>query len=274
MTRIYEPHGPHAAAGIFFDTDKILLDLDTDYQRLTIFENANFGIVMLLDGLVMTTERDAAFYHELLVHPALTGHAEPRRVLVIGGGDGGTVTELVKYPQLDTIDMVELDAAVVEAARAHLPTHSHGLDDPRVTLTIADGAAFVEQTTKTYDIILVDGSDPIGPAAVLFSPPFLSACRRRLRPGGIFVTQSENPLYYPRTLAQLTADLARRYRWRGLYSGIVPSYPGGLWTWAWAGPGDRPVAPRRAVPPGLTVYHEGMFPDPDRNPAVVDAVLQ
>ena len=272
-TRICEAHGESGAAGIFFDPQGPVTTWDSAHQRITVFENANFGTVLLLDGLVMTTDRDASFYHEPLVHPAMTAHPAPRRALVIGGGDGGTVTELSRYPELEAITMVEIDAEVVAAAREHFPELTRGLDDERLALRHEDGAAFVEQTAQVFDVIVVDGSDPVGPARALFERRFLRACRDRLAPGGIFVTQSESPLYYGATIRGLLADAAEVFDWHGIYTGAVPTYPGGLWSWSWAGIGAPPEAPARSVPGGLAVYADGDFPRPSHVPPPVRELL-
>lgn len=255
--------------GLFFDVDHPLVDLDSDHQHITLFENRELGKVLLLDGLVMTTERDAPYYHEPLVHPALTAHPDPRRVLVLGGGDGGTVSELVRYPGLERIDVVEIDPEVVAVCRRHLPRLSRGFDDPRVVVEHADGAAWIGAGAERFDVILVDGSDPIGPAEALFASEFLAGCARRLGPNGIFVIQSEGPLHFFETITSLHRDLPRSFAWTGIYTTTVPTYPGGLWTISWAGHGRRPLVPHRPAPAGLTVYHEGMFPDPDRVPAML-----
>lgn len=257
--RIVEAHGSAAAAGIFFDVDGEVIEFDSPFQKVTVFKNPNFGTVLLLDGLVMTTDLDQAYYHEPLVHPALTAHPDPKKVLVIGGGDGGTVTELTRYPQLERIVMVEIDPAVVEVARKHFPQQSRGLDDPRVELLFADGAAYVAEGDERFDVILIDGSDPVGPAKVLFGEAFLSTCARRLGPDGIVVTQSESPIYYQDTIRELLATLRSHFAWAWPYTGVVPTYPSGLWSWTWAGVGAEPTQ-RRPFPAGLELMHDGLFP--------------
>lgn len=271
--RIVEAHGPAGAAGFFFDTEGPVHEWHSPHQRITVFENANFGTVLLLDGLVMTTALDAPYYHELLVHPALTAHPDPKHVLIIGGGDGGTASELVRYPQIERIVMAELDAQVVHVGREFFPALSQGLNDPRLELHFSEGDHFIQTTEELFDVIIIDGSDPIGPAKALFEPRFLTACAERLRPGGVFVTQSESPLYYSQTIRDLLQSVCEIYDWFGIYTGTVPSYPGALWTWTWAGKGRRPVSPRRAAPAELKVYNNGLFPQPGLAPNCIEALL-
>lgn len=206
----------------------------TGLQELVIFETPFFGRVLALDGVIQTTERDEFFYHEAIVHVPLFGHGAARRVLIIGGGDGGCLREALKHP-VETVTMVEIDRKVIDLSLEYLPTISAGaFDDPRTRLLITDGIKFVHETAQSFDVIIVDSTDPQGPGAVLFTPDFYAACRDRLSEGGVLVTQNGVPYLQP-------AELQESYRcFRGLfdeascYLSGVPSYIGGPMAYGWA----------------------------------------
>ena len=152
---------------------------------LIIFENAAFGRVMAPDGVVQTTERDEFIYHEMMTHVPLLAHGHAKHVLIIGGGDGAMLREVSRHRSIETITMVEIDAGVVSFCRQYLPNHNAGsYDDPRFNLVIDDGVNFVNQTTQTFDVIISDCTDPIGPGASLFTSSFYEGCKRCLNPGG------------------------------------------------------------------------------------------
>ncbi len=223
------------AYGQRFAIDEICFESRTEVQHLLIFHNAKFGRVMALDGVVQTTERDEFYYHEMMAHVPLFAHGEPRRVLIIGGGDGGLLREVVKHRKVEHVTQVEIDAAVVDMAKTWFPDHSRGaFDDPRFHLVIADGAEFVRTAEDSWDAILIDSTDPIGPGEVLFSNPFYQQCKRILAPGGVMVTQNGVPFMQ---LDEVTKT-ARAFRdlfadWH-FYGVAVPTYIGGMMTLGWA----------------------------------------
>ena len=174
-----------------FSIDNMLHEVRTEHQHLVIFENARMGRVMALDGVIQTTEADEFIYHEMLTHVPILAHGAARRVLIIGGGDGGMLREVAKHKSVERITMVEIDAGVVEFCRQYLPNHSAGAyDDPRFKLVIDDGVNFVNQTDETFDVIISDCTDPIGPGESLFTSAFYEGCARCLNEGGIFVAQN------------------------------------------------------------------------------------
>ncbi|MFZ4567170.1 MAG: polyamine aminopropyltransferase, partial [Prochlorococcaceae cyanobacterium] len=174
---------------------RVLLDETSPFQRITIIDSDRYGKGLLLDGCWMTAERQERQYHESLVHPALCSAERLERVLVVGGGDGGTARECLRHGEVQQLDMVEIDGRVVELCREHLPSiGGTAWNDPRLQLTVGDGIAWVAAAADaSYDVVLVDGSDPAGPAEGLFNRTFFEHCRRILRPGGVFGTQSESP---------------------------------------------------------------------------------
>jgi len=211
---------------------KKLVDLQSDFQRIEIFESVCMGRVLILNGCFMVTDKDAFVYHEMLVHPAMALLATPRRALVIGGGDGGAVTELTKYPELTTITLCEIDGKVIDSCREFFPEVSKGLDDPRVNVIVGDGAAYARESDEQFDLILVDSTDPVGPAEVLFQSPFYEAVRKSLRPGGLAVFQTESPLFMEDVFRSAVHNLGTVFGHGSVrpYLATIPCYPGGLWS--------------------------------------------
>ncbi|MEO1270619.1 MAG: polyamine aminopropyltransferase, partial [Myxococcota bacterium] len=165
----------------------------SDYQKVEVVDTELLGKALLIDGLWMTCEGEDAPYHELIVHPAMTTAPSIERVLIIGGGDGGTAREVLRHPEVQHVDMVEIDAMVIEACKEFLPEVGTAWDDPRLHVTVGDGIAYVKDAdVAPYDVILVDGSDPVGPAKGLFDEGFYRGCSRLLKDEGVFVTQSES----------------------------------------------------------------------------------
>src|SRR5690606_39409473 len=185
---LYEGYGQR------FQMDKLLHEVRTEHQHLVIFENARMGRVMALDGVIQTTEADECIYHEMRTHVPILAHGLARRVLIIGGGDGGILREVARHRDIESITMVEIDGTVVDMCKEFLPNHSAGaFDDPRLNLVIDDGMHFVATTEEKFDVIISDSTDPIGPGEVLFSENFYEASRRCRNDGGILVTQNGTP---------------------------------------------------------------------------------
>ncbi len=254
-------------SGLFLRLKGVLYTHQSPYQRIEVLDTEDFGRMLALDGLVMTTEADEFYYHEMLVHPGAVLAPQLQQVLIIGGGDGGTLREAAKYPEPQRLVMVELDEAVVRVAQRYLPSLARAFDDPRLDLRFMDGAQYLESTEETFDLILVDSPDPIGPAEVLFSESFYARVRDRLRPQGILVAQTESPVYH-RDLIEATARRLRALFPTVLfYTAPVPTYPSGFWSFALATHLPRQeLRPRRPAPEGLKWFHTGMIP------AVFDAV--
>ncbi|MFC1589541.1 polyamine aminopropyltransferase [Pseudomonadota bacterium] len=218
-----------------FAVDKVYFENKTDHQHLIIFENAKFGRVMALDGIIQTTEADEFIYHEMLTHVPLMAHGKVKRVLIIGGGDGGMLREVCKHASVEHITQVEIDDQVVEMCKEYLPNHSAGAyDDPRVNIVIDDGINFVRECKDQFDVIISDSTDPIGPGDVLFTSVFYENCKRCLSEGGILVTQ--NGVAYMQ-LDEVTTTAKRLQPYfadRSFYCAAVPTYIGGVMTFAWA----------------------------------------
>ncbi|MCF5802093.1 polyamine aminopropyltransferase [Pseudomonas tremae] len=225
---LYEGYGQR------FRMEKMLHEVRTEHQHLVIFQNPRMGRVMALDGVIQTTEADEFIYHEMLTHVPILAHGAAKRVLIIGGGDGGMLREVAKHLTVEHITMVEIDATVVEMCKEFLPNHSNGaFDDSRLNLVIDDGMRFVATTEEKFDVIISDSTDPIGPGEVLFSENFYQACHRCLNEGGILVTQNGTPFM------QLSGVQTTAGRMNGLfadwhfYQAAIPTYIGGAMTFAW-----------------------------------------
>lgn len=206
---------------------RLLASRQSAFQKIDVYDSQAFGRLLVHDQVIMASESDEANYHEMIVHVPLCVHPEPRRVLVIGGGDGGTVRELLKHTRVDSIHLCEIDAAVVEVCRQHFPIMAGSLDDPRVTCHFEDGAAFVAGRKNCYDLILVDSSDPIGPAERLFQEGFYRDLSAALRSDGMVVSQSESLHYHRRTIGRLAEFCAGIYPIYQYFYTMVPTYPSG-----------------------------------------------
>lgn len=214
---------------------EVYFDSETDHQRLIIFRNPDFGRMMMLDGITQTTEADEFIYHEMLAHVPILAHGDAKRVLIIGGGDGGMLREVLRHPKVEHCTMVEIDPGVVELSKTHLPNHSAGaFEDPRTDLVFADGAAFVKETNDTFDVIIVDSTDPIGPGEVLFQDTFYAAARKCLAPGGVLVTQNGVPFMQPDELRNTVAHLRNLFTDASCYLATIPTYVGGPMAFGWA----------------------------------------
>lgn len=225
----------HDHFGQYFTVDNVLYREKTGHQDLVIFENAALGRVMALDGVVQTTERDEFIYHEMMAHVPLIAHGAAKSVLIIGGGDGGMLREVSRHQGIEKITMVEIDAGVVTFCKQYLPNHSAGaFDDPRFTLVIDDGVNFVSQSSDTFDVIISDCTDPIGPGESLFTSDFYQGCERLLNEGGIFVAQNGVCFLQQDEAVNSHKKLSHYFSDVSFYQAAIPTYYGGIMTFAWA----------------------------------------
>jgi len=217
-----------------FRVDKLYFENKTDHQHLVIFENARFGRVMALDGIIQTTQADEFIYHEMLTHVPLLAHGSVKDVLIVGGGDGGMLREVCKHKTVERITQVEIDDQVIEMCKQYLPEHSNGAyDDPRVNIVIDDGAHFVSSTDLSFDVIISDSTDPIGPGGALFTRDFYADCKKCLKPDGILVTQNGVVFMQPDEVTTTNERLQSNFKDHTFYSAAVPTYIGGIMTFAW-----------------------------------------
>lgn len=237
----------YPAWGQNFQQDRILFEAATDHQQLVIFENARFGRVMALDGVIQTTEHDEFVYHEMMVHVPLLSHPKPESVLIIGGGDGGILREVLKHPSVNHVTQVEIDRSVVEMCIEYFPNHSQGaFDDPRLNLVITDGAAFMAQNTAQFDVIITDSTDPIGPGESLFESSFYAGCAAALTESGILVTQNGVPFMQGDEVTNTYRRWKPYFQTRQFYLTPVPTYAGGAMAMGFARPNIE-VAPSADV---------------------------
>ena len=230
MTELYHEITPEGF-GIAIEKDKDLYSKKSPFQQIDIFHSRAFGNVMTLDGLMMTTERDEFFYHEMIVHIPMLTHPNPENVLVIGGGDGGTVREILKHPSVKRVDMVEIDGDVIEACKEFQPTISCALDDKRVNVLVQDAVEFIKDKENVYDVVLSDSTDPIGPGEGLFNVNFYNNVKKALRKGGIVVPQTESPFAQSENMQKTYQMLRKVFKNVAPYCGPMPTYPGGYWSW-------------------------------------------
>ena len=222
----------------------VLARVASPYQEVAILQTEQYGRLLTLDDMVMTTEADEFVYHEMLAHPALLTAGRPRQVLVVGGGDGGAVREVLRHQSVERVVLAELDQVVVDLSRAHLPSIAGALGDPRVDFQIGDGCAYLRQAAPaSFDAILVDAPDPIGPAEALFGSAFFSDAARVLAPGGALAIQTESPFLHADLIRRVQEGLSAAFPLVRLYWAVVPTYPGSLWTFSLATTGVDPLGP-------------------------------
>lgn len=216
---------------VHYQVKEVLQEMKTDFQHLLLVDTFHYGKMLLLDGIVQTTKKDEFIYHEMMTHVPLLSHPSPGKVLIIGGGDGGVLREVLKHNAVDKATMVEIDPLVIDFCKEHLPSISDGaFDDARTELIVDDGFTFVKDTTDQFDIIIVDSPDPIGPAEILFSKDFYNGIRRALKPGGIMVRQTGSIHMQCQEQVQANGLLNSLFKYSQFYVYAVPTYIGGLFS--------------------------------------------
>jgi spermidine synthase len=221
------------------EADEILHEVKTEHQHLIIFKNRTWGTVLMLDGICQLTTLDEFIYHEMMAHVPLMALDEPRQVLVVGGGDGGVLREVLKHPSIEKAMLCEIDRTVIDTALKYYPEIPGAtFDDERTVVVIADGRKFVAETDERFDAIIVDSSEPIGPSAVLHAPEFFADCKRALKEGGILITQNGLPFLFPDHLAETTQAFASLFDFVAPYFCTQPCYFGGPFALNWASDED------------------------------------
>lgn len=241
-----ENHTPHVKLSI--KVDKHLCSVQTEFQRIDVFESPEFGRFLTLDGLMMVTEKDEFIYHEMITHVPMAVHENPQNILVIGAGDGGVIRELTKYDCVKTIDMIEIDQMVVSVSKEYLPHTACCFDDPRLHIFYQDGLKFVRDCQNTYDIIIVDSTDPFGPGEGLFTKEFYGSCYKALKSNGIMVNQHESPFYKEDAVAMKRAHnrIVQSFPISRVYQAHIPTYPSGHWLFGFASKKYHPVKDLKA----------------------------
>ena len=236
-----EKHTPNVNFSI--KVDRQLYAGKSEFQRIDIFDSKEFGRFLTLDGYMMLTEKDEFIYHEMITHVPMCVNPAAHRVLVIGGGDGGTVRELLRYPTIESIDLVEIDELVVEVCRKYLPQTAGCLGDARIHMYFEDGLKFIRHCDNEYDLIIVDSTDPFGPGEGLFTREFYGNCYKALKENGIMVNQHESPFYQEDAYAMQRAHkrIVESFPISRVYQAHIPTYPSGHWLFGFASKKLHPV---------------------------------
>lgn len=228
----FQEKDPFAPIEYCYKVEEILCSRNTEYQELLIFKSPYFGRVLALDGVVQLTERDEHFYHEMLAQVALHTHPSPCSVLIIGGGDGGTLREVLKHEVVERALVVELDKEVIEASQEFFPTLSAGFTDPRTQIVETGGAEFLAATREKFDLIIVDSTDPVGFAQSLFTSEFFSNAFSVLKAEGIFVVQTESLHFHQEFVRNAQHRMAQIFSLVDLYTVPIATYAGNWWTFS------------------------------------------
>ena len=251
----------HTRLGLL--SKETLFSAQSPYQKIEVIDTVGFGRVLIIDNVFMTSEYDEFLYHEMLTHPALTTAPSIERVLVIGGGDGGTVREVLRHPDVKECVMVEIDEMVVDASKQYLPGIGTAWDDPRLDVRFIDAIDYMNKSTDaSYDVILLDGTDPVGPGAMLFDESFYADCKRMLSPDGVMALQSESPLLMMDMFVDIQHKLRALFCEVHPYLGPVPLYGTGTWSWTWCSNTGEPLRPiperQAAIVEGSKAYNEDL----------------
>lgn len=240
--------------GMRFKVENVLFSGKSPFQTVDVVETRGHGRMLLNDGLVMVTERDEFVYHDMIAHVPLFVHPNPKRVLVIGGGDGGTAREALRHQSVEKVVMVEIDEMVVQACRDFIPQTAKDLDHPKMELIIGDGVDYVKNAKEKFDVILVDSTDPIGPAQPLFGPEFYQNVYKLLQDDGIVVSQGESPFFHPEVQVSMLKLLGEFFPIVRSLNFSNLTYPGGLWSFSFASKKYHPLrdfSPERVQSSGL-----------------------
>ncbi len=216
--------------GITAKIKETLVSEQTVFQKLDMIVTEEFGRMLVLDGMVMTTVKDEFVYHEMVAHPALFTHPNPKSVLVVGGGDGGVIREVLRHPGVEKAVLVEIDGKVIEYSKKFLPEIAGELDNPRVEVIVNDGYMHIHDNKNTYDVIMVDSTEPVGPAVELFTKGFYQGIYESLKDDGIFVAQTDNPWFKADLIRSVNQDVKEIFPIVRVYCANIPTYPSGLWT--------------------------------------------
>ncbi|WP_102348194.1 spermidine synthase [Bacillus sp. Marseille-P3661] len=218
--------------GITVKIKQTLHTEQTEFQKLDMVETEEFGNMLLLDGMVMTTEKDEFVYHEMVAHVPLFTHPNPENVLVVGGGDGGVIREILKHPSVKKATLVDIDGKVIEYSKKFLPSIAGELDNPRVDVQVGDGFMHIAESDNKYDVIMVDSTEPVGPAVNLFTKGFYAGIAKALKEDGLFVAQTDNPWFKADLIRDVQRDVREIFPITRLYIANIPTYPSGMWTFA------------------------------------------
>ncbi len=247
LYEMFPAEGKDAHLSYGYSVSNTLFSEKSKYQQVDIIENPVYGRALFLDKLMMTTEKDEFIYHELLSHIPASMIKAPERALIIGGGDGGIARELCKYSSMKEIIVAEIDDMVIEASRKYIPSIACGFDDPRVKIQIGDGAAFVsKQESKSFDLVLIDSTEPFGPGITLYQEKFYAECYRVLKDNGQLSAQGLAPFIHQESQKLMYQTLRKVFKWVKPYMGVIPTYPTSLWLFFHAAKVEQDVLKEKA----------------------------
>jgi len=228
-------------SGLTVKVERVVASLQSEFQRIDILESKDFGRLLVLYGSLMAADRDNNAYNEMITHVPLFTHPNPKRALIIGGGDCGALTEILKHPEVQECVMCEIDKMVVEVSKKYFPYLTTGADDPRARLVFQDGKEFIANGRDKFDVIMLDLSDPVGPAEELFQEPFYRNVYNRLNDDGILVAQSESPFFNQRSVQGIYANLRAVFPSVQMYTCFMPIYPSAFWSFAFCSKKYDPI---------------------------------
>ncbi|MFC1925421.1 polyamine aminopropyltransferase [Chloroflexota bacterium] len=237
---LFQENDPFAPIKYAYEIEEIICQRKTRFQDLMVFRNPYFGKVLALDGVVQLTERDEHFYHEMIAQVALHAHPTPQDILIIGGGDGGTLREVLKHEVVQSATLVDLDGGVIEASKEFFPTLSTGFSDPRTKVMETEGAGFLARNKDSFDLVIVDSTDPVGPAQSLFTSRFFESARVALKAEGIFVAQTESLHFHREFIRDVQQRLRQTFNIVDLYTVPLTTYAGNWWTFSIASKAHNP----------------------------------
>jgi len=228
--------------GVFYNIKNFVYSEKSEFQRIDIFDTEDFGRIFALDGITMTRESDEFIYHEMIAHIPLIIHPEPKKVLVIGGGDGGTVREVLKHESVEEVVLCEIDREVIEASKKYLPSVSYKLSDKKVKIFAEDGSEFIKKYNNYFDAVIIDSTDPTeGQGSLLFTEDFYRNCYNAMTENGVFSAETEDPFIHRDWMKLSYERISSVFTETHLYMGYVPQYPPGTWTWTFASKGLHPL---------------------------------
>lgn len=228
--------------GITTKISKTVHTEKSEFQQIDIIETNQFGRMLVLDGMVMTTNKDEFVYHEMITHVALNTHPNPKKVLVVGGGDGGAIREIIKHPSVEKAVLAEIDGRVIETSKEFLPEIAGALDNPKVDVQVVDGIKYIHDNKGQFDVIMVDSTEPIGPAVGLFEKGFYQGIYDCLKEDGILVAQTESPWFNADLIKRVFKDIKSIFPITRLYTVSIPTYPSGLWSFTMGSKKYDPLA--------------------------------
>jgi len=273
MIKFFEKD-PYAPIQYVYDVERVLHKSRSNFQEIMVVENPYFGRMLVLDGVVQITERDEFFYHEMLVHPVMHAHPDPKRVVVIGGGDGGAVREVLKHGSVERVYFVEIDREVIDVSRTFFPTVSCGIDDSRVEIRCMDGAEFVKERDGDIDVIIVDSTDIIGFAKSLFTVEFFKSVKDSLTDDGMFVTLSESLHFHKDIVIEVQEELKLIFPIVDLYTATLATYGGNWWTFSTASKKHDPRQMKREFRIDARYYSDEIHRQAFLPPGMYERLMQ